>query len=201
LPGKGLASQSSLCPVRPDQDRYHRRPTEGSVQLTGANRFAGQDHCSRVCRAEHGRAAGAPLTVILNGKRIVGTVGRATRTDQTRRGAGDRVTVSNHILGEAGPVARRRPPCPSAPPRERARLSRRPGRGPSPANFSLNPGPGGHALASSQALRLRHSASSAPPPSLCGPGARRWRAAGAPLNDREESPHSPAAGWRAGNGK
>ena len=25
---------------------------------------------------------GAPLTVILNGKRIVGTVGRATRTDR-----------------------------------------------------------------------------------------------------------------------
>jgi len=36
--------------------------------LTGANGFAGQDHCSRVCGAEHRRAAGAPLTVILNGK-------------------------------------------------------------------------------------------------------------------------------------
>jgi len=51
--------------------------------LIGANGFAGQDHCSRVCGAEHRRAAGAPLTVILDGKTIVGTVGRVTRTDQT----------------------------------------------------------------------------------------------------------------------
>jgi hypothetical protein len=50
--------------------------------LIGANGFAGQDHCSRVCGAEHRRAAGAPLTVILNGKIIVGTVGRATCTDR-----------------------------------------------------------------------------------------------------------------------
>jgi hypothetical protein len=50
--------------------------------LIGANRFAGQDHCSRVCGAEHRRVAGAPLTVNLNGKRILGTVGRATRTDR-----------------------------------------------------------------------------------------------------------------------
>ena len=50
--------------------------------LIGANGFAGQDHCSRVCGAEHRRAAGAPLTVILNGKRIVGTVERVTRTDR-----------------------------------------------------------------------------------------------------------------------
>jgi hypothetical protein len=50
--------------------------------LIGANGFAGQDHCSRVCGAEHRRAEGAPLTVILNGKRIVGTVGRVTRTDR-----------------------------------------------------------------------------------------------------------------------
>src|SRR5258708_1467787 len=49
--------------------------------LIGANGFAGQDHCSRVCGAKHRRAAGAPLTVILPGKRIGGTVGRATRTD------------------------------------------------------------------------------------------------------------------------
>jgi hypothetical protein len=35
----------------------------------------------------------APLTVALNGKRIVGTVGRATRAGQTSRGAGDRVMV------------------------------------------------------------------------------------------------------------
>jgi hypothetical protein len=48
----------------------------------GANGFAGQDHCLRVCGAENRRAAGAPLTVILNGKRIFGTVGRATRTDR-----------------------------------------------------------------------------------------------------------------------
>ncbi len=34
MPGNGLASQSSLCPVRPDQDRYHRRPTEGHVGIT-----------------------------------------------------------------------------------------------------------------------------------------------------------------------
>ena len=95
----------------------------GKKLVTGANGFAGQDHCSRVCGAEHRRAEGAPLTVILNGKRIVGTVGRATRTDQTWRGAGDRVTASNHILREAGRAARRRPPCLSAPPRERARLS------------------------------------------------------------------------------
>ena len=44
--------------------------------LTGANGFAGQGHCSRVCGAEHRRAAGAPLTVALDGKRIFGTVGR-----------------------------------------------------------------------------------------------------------------------------
>jgi hypothetical protein len=50
--------------------------------LTGANGFAGQDHCSRVRGAQHRRAEGAPLTVILNGKRILGTVGRATRTDR-----------------------------------------------------------------------------------------------------------------------
>jgi hypothetical protein len=50
--------------------------------LIGANEFAGQDHCSRVCGAQHRRAKGAPLTVILSGKRIVGTVGRATRTDR-----------------------------------------------------------------------------------------------------------------------
>ena len=49
--------------------------------LIGVNGFAGQNHCSRVCSAEHRRAVGAPLTVILNGKRIVGTVGRATRTE------------------------------------------------------------------------------------------------------------------------
>ena len=50
--------------------------------LTGANGFAGQDSLSRVCRTEHGRAAGEPLIVILNGKIIGGTVGRATRTDR-----------------------------------------------------------------------------------------------------------------------
>jgi hypothetical protein len=50
--------------------------------LIGANGFAGQDHCSRVCAAQHRRAEGAPLTVILNGKRILGTVGRATCTDR-----------------------------------------------------------------------------------------------------------------------
>ena len=50
--------------------------------LMGANGFAGRDHCSRVCGAEHRRAEGAPLTVILNGKTILGTVGRTTRTDR-----------------------------------------------------------------------------------------------------------------------
>jgi hypothetical protein len=50
--------------------------------LIGANGFAEQDHCSRVCGAKHRRAAGAPLTVILNGKRILGTVGRVARTDR-----------------------------------------------------------------------------------------------------------------------
>jgi hypothetical protein len=50
--------------------------------LIGANGFAGRDHCSRVCGAQRRRAAGAPLTVILNGKRIGGTVGRATRTER-----------------------------------------------------------------------------------------------------------------------
>jgi hypothetical protein len=113
--------------------RAKRSPEAAPSNLTGANRFAGQDHCSRVCGAQHRRAAGAPLTGILNGKRIVGTVGRATRIDQTKRGAGDRVTASSHILREAGRAARRRPPCPSAPPRERARLSRRPGRERAPA--------------------------------------------------------------------
>ncbi len=33
-------------------------------------------------RREAPTAAGAPLTVIWNGKRILGTVGRATRTDR-----------------------------------------------------------------------------------------------------------------------
>jgi hypothetical protein len=60
-----VAFRPRLCPVQPDR----------------CQGFAGQDHCSRVCRAEHGRAAGAPLTVILNGKRIVSTVGQATSTD------------------------------------------------------------------------------------------------------------------------
>jgi hypothetical protein len=59
-------------------------PRSAPSNLIGANGFAGQDHCSRVCRAEHGRAEGAPLTVILNGKRILGTVGRVTCTDRLR---------------------------------------------------------------------------------------------------------------------
>src|ERR1700722_10849316 len=50
--------------------------------LIGANGFAGQAHCSRVCGAQLRRAEGAPLTVILNGKRILGTVGRASCTDR-----------------------------------------------------------------------------------------------------------------------
>jgi hypothetical protein len=57
--------------------------------------------------------------VILNGKRIVGTVGRATRTDRLGAVPEARVTASNHIPREAGQargVGRR---APSAPPRER----------------------------------------------------------------------------------
>jgi hypothetical protein len=41
------------------------------------------------------------------------------------------------MLREAGRAARRRPPRPSAPPRERARLSRRPGRGTGPRHSPL----------------------------------------------------------------
>ena len=37
------------------------------------------------------------------------------------RGAGDCVTANNHRPREAGTTGRRRPPCPSALPRERAR--------------------------------------------------------------------------------
>lgn len=33
------------------------RPTEGSVQLAGANGLAGQDHCSRVCPKGRRRSA------------------------------------------------------------------------------------------------------------------------------------------------
>jgi hypothetical protein len=51
-----------------------------------------------------------------------GTVAWATRTDQTQRGAGDRVTASNHILREAGPTARRRPAAPEGFRPVRARL-------------------------------------------------------------------------------
>jgi len=70
----------------PEQSLLRRLLTPGCdsfpSSLIGANGFAGQDHCSRVCGAKHRRAAGAPLTVILSGKRIIGTVGRATRTDR-----------------------------------------------------------------------------------------------------------------------
>jgi hypothetical protein len=109
--------------------------------LIGANGFAEQDHCSRVCGAEHRRDEVAPLTVILSGKRMFGTVGRVTRTDPLRAVPETCVTASNHRLREAGTSARRRPPHPSALPRERARLSRRPGRGPSPGPFSAEAQP------------------------------------------------------------
>jgi hypothetical protein len=62
----------------PGPDLPHSYPSN----LIGANGFAGQEHCSRVCAAEQRRAAGAPLTVIVSGKRILGTVGRVTRTDR-----------------------------------------------------------------------------------------------------------------------
>ena len=95
--------------------------------LIGANGFAGQDHCSRVCGAEHRRAAGAPLTVILNGKRIFGTVGRATALiDSALR----RRQRNGEQPRAAGSGAGR--PASAAVPRQRsrargARLSRRPG--------------------------------------------------------------------------
>jgi hypothetical protein len=111
-------------------------PRSAPSNLIGANGFAGQDHCSRVCGAKHRCAAGAPLTVILSGKRILGTVGRTTRTDQTWRGAGDHVTASNHILREAGPVARRRWRAQSAPARQGA-TDRRPRRGTDPRHSPL----------------------------------------------------------------
>src|SRR5690348_1032815 len=39
-------------------ESWHRPTGRDSApsNLIGANEFAGQDHCSRVCRAQHGRA-------------------------------------------------------------------------------------------------------------------------------------------------
>ena len=61
-------------PVPPHTDCI---PHSAPSNLTGANGLAGKDHCSMVYGAENRRAVGAPLTVILNGKRMFGTVGRA----------------------------------------------------------------------------------------------------------------------------
>jgi hypothetical protein len=82
LPGKGLASQSSLCPVRPDQDRYHRRPTEGSVQLTGANGFAQGSGASRPA------SAAVPVSAPAREGAAQPTPVRVTRQISYQRGGG-----------------------------------------------------------------------------------------------------------------
>ena len=95
-----------------------RRTSQRSApfNLIGANGFAGQDHCSRVCGAKHRRAGGAPLTVILNGKRILGTVGRVTRTDRLARCRRPRNGEQPHTQG-SGAI---RPASVARPERSRA---------------------------------------------------------------------------------
>jgi hypothetical protein len=145
--------------------------------LIGANGFAGQGHCSRVCGAEHRRAGGAPLTVALGGKRIFGTVGRVPALIGLARCRRPRNGEQPHTQG-SGASRRASAARPvSAPAREGRAKPNAPGadRPPTfPAEVQV------------VMLALAHAflsgTSRLPALDPCAGSARAWRAAGAPLN-------------------
>ncbi len=144
--------------------------------LTGANGFAGQDHCSRVCGAEHRRAAGAPLTVILNGKKSSAPLDRPpapiglARCRRPRNGEQPNTQGSGASRPASAAVPRQRPRArgSTAQPTPRARADPPIPRG----------GPGGHARAPAR-IPLRHFASPTLDP--CAGSSRSRRAEGAPF--------------------
>ena len=136
-------------------------PRSAPSNLIGANDFAGRVHYSRVCGAQHRRAEGVPLTVILNGKRIVGTVGRPPAPIGLARWRRPRNGEQQHTPGK-----RTDRPASAAVPRQRprakgARLSRRHGREPAP---SFPPEDQGGQARPVSRIPLRHFAPTVPDP-------------------------------------